>query len=231
MPYVRGILAAVAALVLGKEPKIDGLLKLDNIEEDFVRITRGMGMSEVTLPIAITAVDINDGTTLYFVSKKDGLHSTRYNEYTDAGTLAQAVRASIAIPVIFRPLMWQGRRLVDGGVTDPMPTGILKRMGADRVIGVNLGYTGAPKREIDNMFEIGMQSIDIMGYRINQLRANSAQLVLTPDVGDISLFDVDKIPAGIEAGYRNAKAHMPQIRRVALGDEPFGRQMGRFSMR
>jgi NTE family protein len=55
----------------------------------------------------------------------------------DSGDVAKAVHASIAIPGVVVPVLIDGRRLVDGGIADPLPVDILLEMGVDRIIAVN----------------------------------------------------------------------------------------------
>ncbi|MBI4597967.1 MAG: patatin-like phospholipase family protein [Candidatus Omnitrophica bacterium] len=56
----------------------------------------------------------------------------------DSGPLADAVRASVSIPGIFKPVVRRGKICLDGGVVNPVPVSVLKRAGAHRVIAVNV---------------------------------------------------------------------------------------------
>ena len=56
----------------------------------------------------------------------------------DEGSIAEAVRASVSIPGIFKPVISQGKLCLDGGVASPVPVGVLKRSGANRIIAVNV---------------------------------------------------------------------------------------------
>jgi NTE family protein len=58
----------------------------------------------------------------------------------DDGDLIEAIRASISIPGIFTPVTRDGAILVDGGLVDPVPVGVARRLGADMVIAVDLNY-------------------------------------------------------------------------------------------
>ncbi len=62
-----------------------------------------------------------------------------------SGMLLQAVRASISIPVIFKPVRWRRNYLVDGGLINPVPVDVLKRNGSDFTIAVNV-ITQRPAR-------------------------------------------------------------------------------------
>lgn len=56
----------------------------------------------------------------------------------DTGRVADAIRASVSIPGIFRPFSWQGKKLIDGGVVDPLPVALLHNLGVKKVIAVNV---------------------------------------------------------------------------------------------
>jgi len=73
-------------------------------------------------PFGAVATDLQTGREVWFQS----------------GSLLEAVRASIALPGLFSPVLHQGRWLVDGGLVDPLPVSLCRALGADRVIAVNL---------------------------------------------------------------------------------------------
>ncbi|HCS74096.1 MAG TPA: patatin, partial [Clostridiales bacterium] len=126
----------------------------------------------------------------------------------------QAVRASIAIPVIFKPINLHGMRLVDGGVTESVPTGVLKKMGAKKVIGINLGYSGQRRSEVDNIWEIGSQSIDIMSYQIMKYRTEESDYIINPHIYDTGMMEVERIPELIERGYQTVKNSLYSINKA-----------------
>ena len=57
-----------------------------------------------------------------------------------SGDVIEAVRASISVPGIFTPVRSNGRILVDGGLTNPVPVSAVRAMGADIVIAVDLNH-------------------------------------------------------------------------------------------
>ena len=146
------------------------------------------------MPLAIPAVDINKARTVMFVNKMK-YTPTQDDKiiYINDVPLYKAIRASIAIPVVFKPAMIDGRRLVDGGVTDNLPIEILRKMGAKKTIGVDLGYNGQLRRDIDNILEMGSQSLDIMAYQITSLKSQGADYILRPGIYDIANRDAKKL--------------------------------------
>ncbi len=79
-------------------------------------------IEDLPIPFAAVATDLNTGEEVIM----------------DRGPVTDAIRASIAIPGIFRPHVLDGRVLVDGGLSDPIPVSVARRMGADFVIAVSI---------------------------------------------------------------------------------------------
>ncbi len=215
-PNYYGMVKSVIQFAIGNEVTLDGIIKGDKIEELFDTLTGGLSIYEVDIPLAITAVDINNGRTVIFINNKNRIKNKGEIEYKDDVSLAKAMRASMSIPVIFSPKFISGMRLVDGGLTDNLPVYVLKQMGAYKVLGVYLGYSGETRCEVDNIFEIASQSLDIMAYNITRLKSIGADCILKPDVYDIGTTPLNsqKISEYIDRGYGAVKINIDMIKKV-----------------
>lgn len=92
---------------------------------DFLRdITENQRFDELPLPFAVVAADLMTGQEVCL----------------DEGSLADALRASASLPGLFAPYNIQGQWLVDGGLVNPVPVSLCHRLGANRVIAVNLNH-------------------------------------------------------------------------------------------
>lgn len=209
-----GLAAFLIGLIAHIPIAMDGLIrgaKLGRVMRDLFAEKGVVHLNDARVPLAVTAVDVNTAKLIYFVS-----HAPDYRDadavYCEDAELWQAVRASTAVPAVFRPEMMLGRRLVDGGVRDNLPAQILRDMGAQRVLAVNLGYAGQRMSEVNNVIEIANQSLDIMSYQISRQLVKAADYVLLPGIYDVSLLELDKIPATIRRGYEACRRHMPGIR-------------------
>lgn len=135
----------------------------------------------------------------------------------DRGDTGAAVAASCSIPGVFIPALLEGRELVDGGLTSPVPVAVAQQLGADFVIAVDVG--GQPTRKPrGGLYEIILQSFEIMGRSLAQLEVKSAHLLIQPrtDAFDSSDFSVRK--EMIEAGYAAGLAALPGLRqRLGIG--------------
>ncbi|MES9969637.1 MAG: patatin-like phospholipase family protein [Candidatus Thiodiazotropha sp.] len=118
----------------------------------------------------------------------------------DSGDLATAMRASMSAPGIFKPVKNDGRLLVDGGIANNLPIQVVREMGADILIVVDVGFPLLPESQLDSALGITKQMLTIM---INA-RANEQIALLTP--GDI-LISPELGDLGSEAFQRMREAH------------------------
>jgi NTE family protein len=153
---------------------------------------------------------------------------TREAVHLTSGPLAESIVASAAVNGIFPPITIDGRRLVDGGASDPVPVGALRDLGADIVVAVNVMDVGrgaagvyTPRFRIpmpgllDNLL-IGLDTV------ISQAAAQScsvADVVVTPCRSGATWRDLLPAAKYAAAGASAMRAELPRIRRL-LGEDP-----------
>jgi NTE family protein len=214
-----GIFSSLLNLIFSGEPMISGLVRGDYLENLFYRLTKGIIIKDVKIPLAITAVDINNTNVIIFTSIPGGVlcrNDSKFNEYKFIYDVAlyEAIRASIAIPGIFKPKIIKRMRLVDGGIRANLPVEIVRMMGARKVIAVNLGYSGFPVPQVDNIVEISLQSIDLMIYQITRPSIQSADIIISPNINYVKHNDTGRIEEIVKSGYMAAKEAMPYIKEL-----------------
>lgn len=194
---------------------ITGLIKGDMLESYLYHITNGAKLKDAKIPVAITAVDINNSHIVVFASNQSRLLQ-RDNYIYKCGnyTFAEAIRASIAIPGIFRPKIIDKMRLVDGGIRANLPVEIVREMGVRKVIAVNLGYNGYPVPGVDDILEISLQAIDLMVYQLTRPSIESADLIISPQINNVKYNDLQKIDYICNCGYMAAKKAIPHIKQL-----------------
>ncbi|OPJ56351.1 patatin-like phospholipase family protein [Alkalithermobacter paradoxus] len=207
----------IKSIIFFKKSKITGILNGDKLEDSLRVLFSDKKMYDTEIPLAITSVDINSCKKIVFCSKQNFDLSLNYDVVTDID-IASAVRASCSIPLIFKPKMVNLNndmiRLVDGGVLDNLPLESLIHMGADKVIGINLGYNGMLREDVDNGFEILTQSLDIMMYEITKLKIekySDISYVMNPQIWDVGLLDKGRIDECIYRGELAGKKHINNI--------------------
>ena len=148
--------------MLPKSGLIDGT-KLSDFIRRHVKETR---IEQLPIPYCAVATDLNTGDEVAIRE----------------GDIIEAVRASFSIPGVLTPVRWHGRILVDGGVVNPVPVNVLREMGADFVIAVDLnhGVVGRrPSREVAATPEVPERETRVteIKHRIAQaLNARMAQV-------------------------------------------------------
>ena len=130
------------------------------------------------------------------------------------GSLSQALRASMAVPGVFTPVTIDGRLLVDGGITNNLPVDVVRQMGAEIVIAVDISSPLLKMDETVSVITIAEQLTNILVRRttdeqIATLRENDVLIV--PDLGDFSSGNFTGSPSLIIKGEQAAQAISPAL--------------------
>lgn len=129
------------------------------------------------------------------------------------GSLRDAVRASISIPGIFVPLKKDEMLLVDGGLLNNMPEDIAVEMGADVIISVDVLDKFKLNKKPKNIIDTLMYSLAVSTKVIQGFKSQHADVVLKPDMKDLSQlsFSKEKALIAIRRGEKEAEAHIKEI--------------------
>ena len=155
----------------------------------------------LTLPFAAVACDLETGEEIVLKGE---------------GDLIEAIRASCAIPGVFVPIVDSaGRSLIDGGVVAPMPTRAARKLGADRVIAVDLltcgsTYWGKPSTLVGMFFQSAM----MMLRTASRNQHYRADVVIEPRIAHIRPDEIAKRDELIELGEKAALEKLDEIRRL-----------------
>lgn len=167
------------------------------------------------IPFAATATDLYSGREVIL----------------KAGDMIEAIRASISIPGIFTPARIGKRYLVDGGVINPLPVTVARRLGADIVIAVDLNHHFirekrsamkfygkkswldklAPTRP--NILDVIENSVFLMQDQLtkNTIEKNPPEFLIRPALHSAGIFDFHKAKSMIEEGRRKIRDEIPEI--------------------
>ncbi len=132
----------------------------------------------------------------------------------DHGSLAEAMRASITVPLLYSPLVKDSTLLVDGGLTTNIPVDVAKSLGCDVVIVVNSTSPMRSKEQMNAPWEIADQIMTIMMQEENKRQLQLADIVFTPDVGNRIVSDFSGIEDIITAGEKQAENGISQIQQL-----------------
>jgi len=146
------------------------------------------------------------------------------------GSLAESMRATMAVPGIFTPVKRDGRLLIDGGIFDNVPADIAKQMGADVVIAVHLNAAERQSRNYDNgIILLGM--VDAVVESNSRKTSKMADVVLRPQMGQLGLLSWKALDHFIYYGYTAAAAQAEQLKKYALDNEDWQKYLQKRNQR
>ena len=158
---------------------------------------------ELPIPFRCVATDLRTGDA--FVLRE--------------GSLPKALRATLSLPVIFTPVDWDGRVLIDGGLVNNLPTDVVREMGADVVIGITLRPPTAEAAELKTFTDVLRQSVSIATLQNERRNAQLADLVVTVPLDSRVFLDSGNVSATIESGYRAAQQNGEALKALSLSPQ------------
>lgn len=178
-------------------PKM-GLLKGDKAHQLISLLTHGKNFSELNIPFSVVATDVEAGEKVII----------------DSGNVAEAVRASMSVPGVFNPIKINDRLLVDGAVIERVPVPVVKNMGADFIIAVDVKFCSNQKLKVNNIYDVIMRSIEILEKEVLQSYIKLADIVIKPEVDTLGEAQFDKASEIIQKGVEAAEKAIPQIKEM-----------------
>jgi NTE family protein len=140
------------------------------------------------------------------------------------GNLARAIRASMAIPVVFTPVELNGRLLIDGGNSENLPVRALKEMGAQIVIAVDVGSSGEiPTDKPTSATGILGRIIDIPLLQNTVASRKLADTVVIPNLKGIGTGDFTKALQAVPRGETAARSHLAELQRWSVSPEEYAK--------
>lgn len=179
-----------------------GFVSGRRIEELIKLLSKGKLIEDLDIPFIAIACDLERGEEIHI----------------DRGPLYQAIRASISIPGIYVPYELDGRLLVDGGVLNRVPADVVREMGAECVIACDVSFN-LEKNRLHSILDVILQTFDIMERRIQEKKIMEADIVIRPDVLDISSMDLSKAEECIEKGVQATLHCLPEIQQILGGEK------------
>lgn len=164
------------------------------------RIPEDISFDDLPVPYRAVATDATSGDYVLF----------------EGGSLIDAMRASMSIPLVFDAYEVGDLYLLDGGLVDNMPLTYAKSLGFDIVIGVDLNASS--KFNADDMHTItGAANATFNLVVVNTIKNqySSADLILTPIVDDIVVLDFSNTEAIIQRGRDEVEAHLEELEEIA----------------
>jgi NTE family protein len=134
------------------------------------------------------------------------------------GSLALAVRASMAIPGVFTPVEVNGRVLADGGMVQNIPVETVRDMSADAVIAVELHTPPAMPGELETITGVLTRAVSVMVTQNERRSLEKAQARISVDTTGFSVTDYGRVKELIQLGYKTASAASAALLPYAIQD-------------
>ncbi len=178
-------------------PKM-GFFHTGELEKFLVESIGDVRFEELQIPLAVVATDFRTAHPVGFRT----------------GRVAPAVAASAAIPIVFSPVMHGEMVLVDGGLSDNLPSGIARTMGAEVVLGVSVLSVFDEKRRYQGFFDIALGTMDLMARESNERGAAGCDLCLAPLRGPRSPSDLARAPSMVAEGEAAMLRALPRLKEL-----------------
>jgi NTE family protein len=186
-----------------------GLMKGELFRKAAERWTHGMRFEDLEIELFLVAAEVVSGRGVVF-------HD---------GPVADAIRASVSVPLAFTPVPYGNDFLFDGACADPVPCKPLADAGADIIIACNAIpqvedrlYRKVRKRvgpgRPPGMFEVSQSEREIMSAQVALLKMQPVDVLITPKVGMYSWMEGNRIDTFIQIGEDAARAAVPKIKEL-----------------
>ncbi len=183
--------------------------KLNNVLEAFCINSVGISdFNQLNIPYRAVATDLRSGTSVALGS----------------GNLALAMRASMAVPGAFTPVRMNGMVLVDGGILNNIPVEVVKGMGADIIIAVDVGATAAAtsaEADFHSLGEVVGRTYNLMQRPDQEKQLALADVVITPALPDLSPSQFHKVQELIPPGQKATRQLRKQLTQYSVDLKTF----------
>uniref|UniRef100_UPI00307BD239 patatin-like phospholipase family protein n=1 Tax=Alistipes sp. TaxID=1872444 RepID=UPI00307BD239 len=180
----------------------EGLVKGDRVMEAMKELVPDVEIEQMPVPFAAVAADLLTGSEVVL----------------DSGGLYDAIRASISIPSVFRPVHRDGRVLVDGGTVNPLPLNRVRREEGDLLVAVDVSaqFGADPAHRANaslNYYKVLIASSQIMQQRITQLmcRLYKPDIMVELPADSYGMFEFYRSEEILEAGRAATRAALERL--------------------
>lgn len=128
------------------------------------------------------------------------------------GPMTEALRASVAIPMLFTPVEKGDMLLVDGGLVNNLPTDIARSMGADFVIAVDVTSPLLKKKDIRTFIDVMDQSLSLMMRQSAAGHSKLADVIIRPELDEFTYSDYIRVGEILKRGEREAQRRVADLK-------------------
>lgn len=172
-----------------------GLIRGEALQDFINKAVQNRPLEKLPRPFGVVTTDLASGDRVVFRTGNTGM----------------AVRASSAVPGVFKPIEINGKEYVDGGLTSPIPVQAARAMGADFVIAVEIGEK--PEwGKTGSTLEVLLQTFTIMGNTIGRHELREADIVIRPNTAKVNATDFEGRHLAILEGEKATAAMLAELK-------------------
>lgn len=199
-----------------------GALSGANLELYLHELTRNVdsidNFDKLPIPFRAVATNMVSGQEVVFSS----------------GRLYQAMRASMSVPGMFAPVEIEGRILGDGGLVNNLPVDVVRAMGADIVIAVNIGTPLMSRDQLQSLVGYASQMLNILteqNVRAQLALLKPTDVLISPDLGALTFIDFAAAPRFVELGEKAAEGMRKELAALSVSPEQYAAYEQRLKVR
>ena len=202
----------IGSFMANKKLNFQGFYSGEEIEKCFNNIASRKGIkkiSDIKMPIVIPTVDVQNSRK-YIITNNIPEKTCPNTEYINSIEIGKAIRASSSFPVVFCPCEYNEHKFLDGGILDNFPTIEVRHQGVEKVLTINFKADDIE----ENIMDIVMRTIDIMGNKISEENISNSDMVLTIQTDKTGLLETEKMDACYKYGYRQTINQIDKIKNM-----------------
>ena len=223
------------AALSDRPARIDRTMRLKELEDRLLVPYRlGFNNGEIQLPLGVIegqhldqvfheilrpVIDIRDFDKLQIPFRAVATDLVSGEQVVlSKGSLTEAVRASMSVPGVFAPVKVDGRLLVDGGMSNNLPVSVLREMGADIVIAVDISSPLLTEKQMTSVLSVTEQLTNFLTRRTTEAQIallGEEDLLIVPDLGNFSSANFNAAAEIVVKGYEAAVTHQDRFAMLA----------------
>lgn len=186
---------------------LGGLIKGDSMKKVLNEVIGVADFKSLQIPFAAVACDLKTGSSIALVE----------------GDLAESIRASMSIPGTFSPVQMKDMLLADGGISNPVPDNVVREMGAEVVLSINLDFRIneiLENNDLKRIDKVVYRMLNVMRHYLAEYSLNDSDMILNPEIEDDGMVSLDfifkesKKKALIELGYTMMEERIEELREL-----------------
>lgn len=168
----------------------------EGLERIILNTVGDINIEDLPTPFCAVAVDMKSGNEVNITK----------------GRLCKALAGSCAVPTVFEAVNFEDKLLFDGGLQNTIPADVLRRLGCDAVVSIDINSTRGEGAKSTKYIDLLMASIGVM-MKSNAIKGYlNSDIMIKPDLKRFSASKTDGMLDMIEEGYKATKAMIPQIK-------------------